>query len=83
MMTDKLLMPDDLAERMLALVNDHRELSDSECLVAAMMVVADIVAAIDCKQCREKASQSVKKLLPDFIKTATEQNPCSGAGHLH
>jgi hypothetical protein len=79
-MTDKLITIDDLAEKMLTVINDHLDMGTSDHLSAALMLVADLVGNIDCKQCRAKAQQNVKKRLSEYLEIAMER-PISGAQH--
>ena len=79
-MTDR---ADDLAVEILALIDSHERLTNSDRIRAAMMVIADIVGAIDCRQCRETARQSINELLPECLQIAMERPALGGTGHVH
>jgi hypothetical protein len=81
-MTDKTVTPDDLAEKIVTMLDDHGDMGIHAHLTAAVMVVAIVVGSIDCKGCRAKAAQDVKKNLSAMFKTAMER-PSSGDNHIH
>ena len=59
---------------------------DGERLFALLMVIADIVGSIQCRDCRKVARRSVKKLLPDFHEKAMKRPVLvlvGGADHVH
>jgi hypothetical protein len=71
---------DNLAEKLMAVINSCDDTRTR--LMAAIMVVADCVGGIDCRDCRKLAKKSAIDLLPKLIREAMER-PTSGSGHVH
>jgi hypothetical protein len=71
MSDDHDIMPaDELAERIVKIINDQPYLSDGTRFMACMMVIGDGLASIECPACREIAFKSLSETFPQILATA-------------
>jgi hypothetical protein len=79
----KLAVADKLALQIEELINGDPDLLDGEIVTAAMMVIGNVIATIQCQGCRQEAAKEVKKRLPQIIAHALAQPIQPGQQHVH
>jgi uncharacterized protein YejL (UPF0352 family) len=71
---------DQLAYELIAVLNRCDDRSDR--FLAAMMVLGDLVASIDCPSCRKQSKKAIQRTLPKILAQAMAQ-PTSESQHVH
>jgi hypothetical protein len=51
-------------------IDRNSEATQSEILMACMLVITTVVGSIDCRDCRKVAAREIRKMLPQLMQTA-------------
>ena len=73
----------EIAIRIGELINSIPDRTRGGVLIATMMVVADTIGSIGCRDCRAKAAGTVKRMMPGFIEQAMMQAHSVPSNHAH
>jgi hypothetical protein len=74
---------DEMAVKILAIINGTKGISRLDRLFAGMMVVGDVLVSIECPGCRESAAQAVLKAFPLLIEEALGKAAVRSPGSHH
>lgn len=74
---------DALALQIEELIEQNPELTQAEILAVGMMIIGDVLASIQCRDCRALSADSVKEKLPQVIAFALTQPTQHSQQHVH
>jgi hypothetical protein len=79
---------DKLAEILTDAVNAHdKDMTSAEQVLAALMLVGNIISAIDCAECRKLSREMTTRELANVLKEAEQHAvrhpPQAGSHHVH
>ena len=74
---------DKLALEVGQLIQGNPDLQPHDVLFACMMVIGDVVASIQCQDCRKDSGKAVEQQLPDVLKHGLAQPIQPDQQHVH
>ena len=74
---------DALALQIEELIKENSQLTQAEILAVGMMIIGDVLASIQCRDCRALSADSVKEKLPQVITHALRQPIRHDQQHVH
>jgi hypothetical protein len=86
MMDDYAPEIDDLAEKLVFVVNQHRDkMRDDDRLIATLMLVSDFIGGIECPHCRANAAKAARHMFTKLVEQSTEEaaRRPPGSHHTH